>query len=99
MIKKVKRPSKLSMRETVQLMQQEVSGQDEKVKLVIIGKGKFWGGDYLFFTESRHPKYHNETYYEPVTPLKNQVFLHFCEKLCKLKNQTEVTERDRNDVS
>ena len=39
------------MRETVQLMQQEVSGQDEKVKLVIIGKGKFLGGDYLCFLQ------------------------------------------------
>ena len=48
MIKRAKGPNKLSMREAVQLMQQEVSGQDEKVKPAIIGKGKLIFWDYYF---------------------------------------------------
>ena len=76
MARREKEPNKLSMREGVQLMQQEVSYQDEKVKLVIIGKGKFvLGIIFCFFTECGHPRYHNETYYEPVILLKNQFFL------------------------
>ena len=80
MIKRAKGPNKLSMREAVQLMQQEVRGQDEKVKLAIIGKGKlvFWDSFHFFIlTECEHPQYHNETYYKPVTLLKNQIFRHF----------------------
>lgn len=77
MARREKETNKLSMREGVQLMQQEVSYQDEKVKLVIIGKGKFvFGFIFLFFTECGHPTYHNEAYYEPVILLKNQIFLH-----------------------
>ena len=50
MITRAKGPNKLSMREAVQLMQQEVRGQDEKVKLAIIGKGKlvFWDSFHFF---------------------------------------------------
>ena len=50
MIKRAKGPNKLSMREAVQLMQQEVSSQDEKVKLAIIEKGKlvFWDSFHFF---------------------------------------------------
>ena len=77
MARREKEPNKLSMREGVQLMQQEVSYQDGKVKLVIIGKGKFvFGFIFLFFTECGLPTYHNEAYYEPVILLKNQIFLH-----------------------
>ena len=58
-------------------MQQEVSGQDEKVKLAIIGKGKvvFW--DYFFINYRLYPKYHNETCYEPVKVAKKSDFSTF----------------------
>lgn len=47
MIKRAKGQNKLSMRGAVQLMQQEVSGQDEQVNLAITGKGKLVFSNYF----------------------------------------------------
>ena len=39
MIKKAKKPGKLSLKETIKLIQEEVNWQEEKVKLALVGKG------------------------------------------------------------
>ena len=39
MIKKTKKSGKLSLKETIKLIQQEVNWQEEKVKLALVGKG------------------------------------------------------------
>ena len=39
-IKRVKGPGKLSLKETIQLLQKEVRGQEENAKLALLGKVK-----------------------------------------------------------
>ena len=39
-IKRVKGPGKLSLKETIQLLQKEVRGQEENAKLAVLGKVK-----------------------------------------------------------
>ena len=85
MIKRAKGQNKLSMRGEVQLMQQEVSGQDEQVNLAITEKVNwFFRIIFKFLTECGHPQCHNKTYYKPVTFLKNQIFLHFLRETQKM---------------
>ena len=40
LIKQAKGPGKLSLKETISLLQKEVRGQEENVKFALLGKGK-----------------------------------------------------------